>query len=353
MLLYIIRALFILAMAALAMSFAEAGNEVVQAYAVVLLLGAIIFALVILVIDILVPHKSLPAIGGMFFGIVVGLAITWGLIQVLNLLIDISQPTWQSWSSLISTFKIVIGVVTCYLCTSFILQTKDDIRFVIPYVDLSKQTRGTHPLIIDTSVLVDGRFAEVCETSIVDAPVVIPQFVLTELHAIADSADRLKRNRGRRGLDILRRLQTNDALDVSIVEGRSSAGKPVDERLVLLAKKMDGRVITNDYNLNKIAQIHGVTVINLNDLANAMKPTFLPGEHVTVKIIKPGEEPGQGVGYLDDGTMVVVESGRGRIGESVLVNVTSVLQTSAGRMVFGRPDGPDTGDRHQRAHASS
>ena len=169
----------------------------------------------------------------------------------------------------------------------------------------------------------------------------MPRFVLDELQAIADSSDKLKRNRGRRGLDVLNRLQGNDKIEIRISDTRVPAVEEVtdvDQKLVALAKHLDGRIVTNDYNLNKVSQLRGVEVININDLANALKPVFLPGETLTVKIIKPGEEAGQGIGYLDDGTMVVAEQGRDFIGQEMPITVTSVLQTSAGRMIFGRLD---------------
>ena len=166
----------------------------------------------------------------------------------------------------------------------------------------------------------------------------MPRFVITELQAVADSSDRLRRSRGRRGLDILNKLRTNPHVDLQIYDRElpEFAAQPVDLKLVALAKHLEGKLVTNDYNLNKVARLHGVGVINLNDLANALKPVFLPGEHLEVRVVKPGEEAGQGVGYLDDGTMVVIEGGREHLNSVVNVAVTSVLQTSAGRMVFGR-----------------
>jgi uncharacterized protein YacL len=169
----------------------------------------------------------------------------------------------------------------------------------------------------------------------------MPQFVIAELQAIADSNDKLKRNRGRRGLDILNRLRSDPKVDLMIYDRDlpEFAGQPVDQRLVLLAKHLEGKVVTNDYNLNKVAKLHNVGVINLNDIANSLKPVFLPGEEIEVRIVKAGEESGQGVGYLEDGTMVVIEGGRDHISQQVMAVVTSVLQTSAGRMVFGRYTG--------------
>jgi uncharacterized protein YacL len=242
----------------------------------------------------------------------------------------------------ISTMKIIIGVICCYLSVSFIIQTQDDVRFVIPYVEFAKQTKGNRPMILDTSVIIDGRIADICETGLIESELVVPRFVLQELQLIADSADKLKRNRGRRGLDILNKMQLNEKIDVRILDvhlEREDAKRSVDEMLVELGVKLAARVVTNDYNLNKVAQLRGVPVINLNDVAGALRPVFLPGEQVQVKVIRPGEEANQGVGYLEDGTMVVIEGGRPHIGEMVNIAVTSALQTSAGRMIFGRVDG--------------
>ena len=197
-------------------------------------------------------------------------------------------------------------------------------------------------MVLDTSVIIDGRIADIANCGVLNSELVVPRFVLQELQTIADSNDKLKRTRGRRGLDMLNKLQTNDRVDVSIMEVKADRSAPdagVDEMLVDLSKQIDGRIVTNDYNLNKVAQLRGVTVININDLANALKPVVLPGESMHIKVVKPGESDGQGVGYLEDGTMVVVEGGREHIGEPVEIVVTSVLQTSAGRMIFGRVEG--------------
>lgn len=229
--------------------------------------------------------------------------------------------------------------VCCYLAVTCILRTKDDIRVVIPYVEFSRQLKGPRPLLLDTSIIIDGRIADICETGIVDSPVLIPKFVLQELQDISDSADRMKRNRGRRGMDMLHRLQRSEDVEITIHDAPVEGVEGVDAKLVALAKTMGGRIVTTDFNLNKIAQLHDVPVLNVNDLANALKPMVLPGEVMELKLIKPGEEPGQAVGYLDDGTMVVVDEARERIGHDVEIAVTSVIQTSAGRMVFGKLEG--------------
>jgi uncharacterized protein YacL len=191
--------------------------------------------------------------------------------------------------------------------------------------------------ILDTSVIIDGRIADICKTGFIEGTLVIPEFVLEELQHIADSSDLLKRNRGRRGLDILNKIQKELDVKVLIYEGDFEDVSEVDSKLVKLAKVLGGKVITNDFNLNKVCELQGVPVLNINDLANAIKPVVLPGEEILVQVIKDGKEHGQGVAYLDDGTMIVVEGGRDFIGSMLEVLVTSVLQTSAGRMIFAKP----------------
>jgi uncharacterized protein YacL len=190
--------------------------------------------------------------------------------------------------------------------------------------------------ILDTSVVIDGRIADICETGFLDGILVIPHFVLRELQQVADSADSLKRNRGRRGLDILQRIQKMAGITVQFVENDFPAIREVDMKLIELAKEFDAKIVTNDFNLNKVAQLRGVEVLNINELANALKPVYLPGETMKVFILKEGKEFNQGIAYLDDGTMVVVDNARKMIGKTVESSVTSVLQTTAGKMIFGR-----------------
>ena len=191
--------------------------------------------------------------------------------------------------------------------------------------------------ILDTSVIIDGRIYDICKTGFIEGILIIPEFVLEELRHIADSSDVLKRNRGRRGLDILKKMQKDDGIDVEIINQDFEDIPEVDSKLVKLAKIMDAKIITNDYNLNKVAELQGVCVLNINELANAVKPVVLPGEEMDVEVIKEGKEEGQGVGYLDDGTMIVVDDGVNYMGENISVLVTSILQTAAGRMIFAKP----------------
>ncbi|WP_066390045.1 PIN/TRAM domain-containing protein [Neobacillus mesonae] len=201
----------------------------------------------------------------------------------------------------------------------------------------AEKPSGKSLKILDTSVIIDGRVADICQTGFLEGTIVIPQFVLEELQHIADSSDVLKRNRGRRGLDILNRIQKELAIKVEIYEGDFEEIQEVDSKLVKLAKLTNGILVTNDFNLNKVCELQNVAVLNINDLANAVKPVVLPGEELTVQVIKDGKEYHQGVAYLDDGTMIVVEEGREYIGKRIEVLVTSVLQTSAGRMIFAKP----------------
>lgn len=191
--------------------------------------------------------------------------------------------------------------------------------------------------ILDTSVIIDGRISDICQTGFLEGTIVIPQFVLGELQHIADSSDVLKRNRGRRGLDVLNRIQKELPIHVEIYEGDFEEIQEVDSKLIKLAKVLNGIVVTNDFNLNKVCDLQGVRVLNINDLANAVKPVVLPGEEIAVHVIKDGKEQDQGIAYLDDGTMIVVEEGKGYIGKTIEVLITSVLQTSAGRMIFAKP----------------
>jgi uncharacterized protein YacL len=339
MLLNVIRALFVLIVAGLGVRLAKAaGNSTNWS---LLFVGAMALSVMVLLIDIFTPRKRIQTISGVYFGLIVGLILSYYLQIAIEPALAMVLNRSNLPEDLPQVVTSILTAVICYVCVSTLLQTKDDFRFIIPYMEFSREVKGARPLVLDTSVVIDGRIADVADSHVIDQPLVVPRFVLQELQGIADSSDKLRRNRGRRGLDILNRLQKSAGIEVKIHDGDipELAGiREVDQRLVILAKHLGGKVVTNDYNLNKIARLQGVDVINLNDLANALKPIVLPGEALTVKLLKRGEEPGQGVGYLDDGTMVVAEQGFGHLGETVRLTVTSVLQTSAGRMIFGRLD---------------
>jgi len=305
------------------------------------LVGAVLMAVLIVAIDWLVPRKSISVISAVVVGLVVGLVASSLVADAL--VENLSPDDPNAWRD---TLNLGFAAVFTYLAISIILQTKDDFRFVIPYVEFSRERRGVRPLILDTSVIIDGRLADIVETGVIDSPLIVPRFILKELHNIADSNERLRRNRGRLGLDVLARLQKSQKVNVQITDADAPDVIEVDHKLVELAKMMTGRVVTNDFNLNKVAQVQSVEVININDLANAMRPVVLPGEGLDVRVIKPGEEYGQGVAYLEDGTMVVIDNGREHIGQDVTIIVTSVLQTSAGRMIFGRMEGDTSPPYH-------
>jgi len=227
----------------------------------------------------------------------------------------------------------------CYLGMAMALRGRDEFSVIIPYVRLARSDRAEESSLVDTSAIIDGRLVDLCKTRFLEGRLVIPRFVLKELQAVADSADPIKRNRGRRGLEVLNQLRQLGTVDVRIHEEDLPGIAETDAKLVKLAQVLGVRVITNDYNLNKVAELQGVNVLNVNELAQALRPVVLPGETLEVKPIKEGKEHHQAVAYLDDGTMVVVENGRALIGQTVRGLVTSVLQTAAGRMVFVRPDG--------------
>jgi uncharacterized protein YacL len=374
MVLHVLRALFVLLMGAVGYFLLLQPTEVFGQFTWLTMMITLAVGVFIVCVDILAPRRKLAVFSGSFLGLVVGLFIAYALSFVVTLLVDNYIPAISDKASdwlamvpkgsnvknrdvVVRNVNLVMGVICCYLSISFILQTKDDFRFIIPYVEFQKQTKGSHPVLLDTSALIDGRINDIVTTGILDNQLIVPRFVLDELQLIADSSDKLKRNRGRRGLDMLTRLRGLKQPEVIIydhsVHSETSEVEGVDQKLLALAQQLDARVLTTDFNLNKIAQLRGVDVININDLANALKPVVLPGERMQVRLVKSGEEPGQGVGYLDDGTMVVVEQGRGHLNEEVEFTVTSALQTSAGRMIFGRMGDGHPGAGSAQSHAQT
>tara|TARA_R110002049_G_scaffold47902_1_gene138463 strand:+ start:186139 stop:187146 length:1008 start_codon:yes stop_codon:yes gene_type:complete len=290
--------------------------------------GIMSLAVAVVAADIFVPRKRIDTISAVYFGVLIGMLLTYILwIAIAPLLV-------QSIGG--RSLQLIIALILCYVCTSVLLQTKDDFRFLIPYVEFVREVKGFKPLVLDTSVIIDGRIADLVSTGVFDNQLIMPRFALSELQAIADSSDKLRRTRGRRGLDVLNRMRADENVDLVIFDRElpELAGQTVDLKLVLLAKHLEGKVVTGDYNLNKVAKIHNVPVINLNEISNSLRPAYLPDETFRIKVIKAGEGPEQGIGYLDDGTMVVIEGGRNRIGEDLDVRVTSTLQTNAGKMIF-------------------
>lgn len=273
---------------------------------------------------------------------------TVGAVIALIIMTFIAEPISSIHPQLGPILLILLNVLAAAIGAKIMIKKKEDITVLLvnmkkPVIkekkakDAVKEVVKGIPKILDTSVIIDGRIFDICETGFIEGPLVIPNFVLDELRHISDSSDSLKRNRGRRGLDILNRIQKELSIETQILEDDFPKIAEVDAKLLKLAQKIDGKVITNDYNLNKVAEFQGVPVLNINELSNAIKPVVLPGEEMTIDIVKDGKESSQGVAYLEDGTMIVVEGGRKYIGQTTKVIVTSVLQTAAGRMIFAKP----------------
>ncbi len=265
-----------------------------------------------------------------------------GLVLGLLIAILVTRPLPDEIPLVGQYLPVIITLLLGYLAMSVGVRKGDELlgvfnRSTERVLSAKDKKRSGNPKVLDTSVIIDGRIADITKSGFIEGPLIVPSFVLEELQHIADSSDALKRNRGRRGLDVLNKIQKEPYVSVQIMEKDYEEISEVDSKLVKLAKELVGKVITNDYNLNKVCELQGVAVLNINELANAVKPVVLPGEELRVHVIKDGKEQGQGVAYLDDGTMIVVDGGRRFIGDTICVLVTSVLQTAAGRMIFAKP----------------
>lgn len=322
---------------------------------VAFLLGTVVFNRIVVTGERLkgMPGNEKVAI---VIGVIIGLLLTAMLSTILSSVLK--TLGYAAFAGIV-----LIGIILVYLAVAATTSMKDELLFTLPSSSAPGSGAATKPeqcKILDTNVIIDGRVADICRTGFLEGPIYVPGFVLDELQHIADSADGLKRARGRRGLDILNQMRTEQDLLVRTYDNNDPNDRDeVDAKLVKLAKKLDGMIVTNDFNLNKVAELQGVTVLNINELANALKPVVLPGEDMRVTIIKEGKEMNQGVAYLDDGTMIVVEGGRRRIGETLDVVTSSVLQTVAGKMIFATiryPDDveeDDSIDRNLRAYPRS
>ena len=288
----------------------------------------LILAVVIIFIEFTMRRVSVRGLSSAVFGLIFGLIMA-KLVSDTLALIKIDPIVLYS-------LRVILTLIFCYLGMIVAMRGKDEFNIIVPYVKFSRQDKKDELVILDTSVIIDGRIADICKVKFLEGKFIVPKFVLKELQQIADSSDSLKRARGRRGLDILGNLQKNSNIDVKIHNEDFHDLKEVDAKIVKLAKVLSAKVFTNDYNLNKIAEIQGVSVLNVNELASALRPVVLPGETMDIRLVKEGKEYNQGVGYLEDGTMVVVDNGRRSIGQNVRVIVGSVLQTAAGRMIFGK-----------------
>ncbi|MEO1007785.1 MAG: hypothetical protein AAFX79_04420 [Planctomycetota bacterium] len=305
-------------------------------WAVTLALAGIV-AIAAIAADLLTPRKKIATLVSMFVGLVLATLAT----VILGAIIDVVVQAWDiNRPEFAALAKVLLGISLAYLAIVTVLQTEDDFRLVIPYVEFSKQIRGPQPWLLDSSALVDGRVVPLAETGLFQARLIVSQFVIDELQRLSDSKDKLKRNRGRAGLDAVRRLQRSSAIEV-VVETAGPHADEVDQALVELARRLPATIVTTDSGLERAASIHGVRVLNVHDLAQSMRPNVMPGEQVEVYLLRAGEQQGQAIGYLDDGTMVVAEDGGERIGERAMLTVRSTLQTSAGRLVFARSAGSD------------
>ena len=285
-------------------------------------------ALIIIFLEIGLRKVSTSGLSSSVFGLILGLIMA-KLVGDAFSLAPISDGT-------LSTIRVTLTLIFCYLGMVIALRGKDEFNIIIPYVRLRRQDQAEDVTLLDTSVIIDGRIADIFKTKFLEGRIIIPKFVLRELQQIADSTDPIKRQRGRRGLEMLHTIQKESGLDIALHEEDFPEINEVDAKLVKLAKLLEAKILTVDFNLNRVATIQGIKVLNINELINALKPVVFPGEGMQVKLIKEGKEHSQAVGYLDDGTMVVVEEARKFIGQEVKVVVTSVLQTQAGKMIFTR-----------------
>jgi uncharacterized protein YacL len=289
---------------------------------------AAVLGLAIMIFEIRIRRAQFRTIWSASLGSFAGVIVGWGLGSIY-------QRVTQSPDTavFIRIFFLIIMPYIGFLIGTQKSEWLDPVHF---FRFVHEKSSGRAYKILDTSVIIDGRITDICDTAFVEGTLVVPQFVLKELQLVADSADGLKRQRGRRGLDVLDRLQKSAQVQVQIVDLDFPEVRDVDSKLIELAKRLDAKIITNDFNLNKVARLQGIVVLNINELANALKPVVLPGETMKVFILKEGKEKDQGVAYLDDGTMVVVDNSRRLIGQTITIAVTSVLQTTVGKMIFGR-----------------
>lgn len=300
------------------------------------LLGVTMFIIILALEAIFTNKESVASLLAMVFGITVGILLAILAINITTLMLPPQLADDPKAAQNTAAIRIILTAMLCYLSTVIVFRTRDRFRFVIPYVEFKKERKGPRVLLLDTSAIIDGRVGELCRTGIFESPLFVPSFVLEELQKLADSADRLKRARGQRGLNLVNQLERSKDADVSIYEALEGQGEPVDRRLIVLARELDAHICTTDANLARVAQAQDVKVFNLNELATALRPSVARGETIAVHLVRRGEEGKQAVGFLDDGTMVVVENAEEQIGSEVNVEIIRYLQRSSGRIIFGR-----------------
>ncbi len=293
--------------------------------------GGLIFGLSIITLEGGMRGISVRGLSSAVFGLILGLIVSRLMTSALFALFPLDKSMRD-----ITAYLLTLSFA--YLGMAIALRGRDEFNLIIPYVKFRRQDEKTDTVVLDTSAIIDGRVVDILKTSFIEARLVVPRFVLKELQTIADSSDSIKRQRGRRGLEILHLIQNDTRFNLVVHEEDFPDTRDVDAKLVMLAKLLEAKIFTVDFNLNRIAELQGIKVLNINELANALKSVVLPGEAIEVKPIKEGKEHNQAVAYLEDGTMVVVEEARRFIGQPIHVVITSVLQTQAGRMVFARPE---------------
>lgn len=316
-----------------------------------MLIGGFLALLVIFVDMAAVGRSSIATVSAIVFGLLIGFLASQLFIGIVSLMGDFADDTGKRQ---LNGIRLCVTLIFCYLGPSYLLRTKDDLRFVVPYVEFQRQGSGPMALILDTSAIIDGRIVELARAGVFEVPMVVPRYVIEELQRIADSHDKNRRVRGRRGLDKLKILQGLPTAKLEFPQASyGEKDDEVDRRLIESARARAGKLVTVDLNLQKVCELEGVPVLNLNEIARASRATYIPGDQLGIRIVKPGEGPNQGVGYLDDGTMVVVEGGREFKGKHVQAVVTSSIQSSAGRMVFAKRLDPDEPSQGQVASATA
>ncbi|MDD5195764.1 MAG: PIN domain-containing protein [Candidatus Omnitrophica bacterium] len=303
-----------------------AGYSLGGTNAIVAMIFGFTAGLSVVFFEVFARKVSLKGLSSAVFGVVLGLLLAKVFSEALKSFLLAPQ--------LVSSISSFVTIIFVYLGLTLGLKGRSEFNLVIPYVKFKRQELKEETVIIDTSIIIDGRIIDIVKTGFLEARFVIPIFVLNELRALADSTDHMKRQKGKRGIEILHALKKEPNVEVTIHEEDVEGVNSVDEKIVKLAQNLDAKILTTDYNLNRIAQLQGVKVLNINDLVNALKPTFISGERFSLKLVKEGKEHNQAVGYLEDGTMVVVENAKWLIGKTVDIEVTSVLQSPSGRIVF-------------------
>ena len=295
-------------------------------------LFGLLVGLVVVFFEIFTRKLSLKDISSALFGILLGLIMAKLTCMLLQMLFSFAPSTMRA-------INIFVTLTWVYFGLTLGLKGRGDFNIVIPYVKFKRQELREEEIVVDTSSIIDGRILDMVKTGFIEARFIVPRFVLNELHALADSTEHLKRQKGKRGIEILHALNKEQGIEVEISDQDFEDIKSVDEKIVKLGATLSAKVLTTDYNLNRVAQLQGVKVLNINDLSNALKPSFIAGERFNLKLIKEGKEHNQAVGYLEDGTMVVVENAKWLIGKTVEVEVTSILQSPSGRIVFTKLTG--------------